>query len=337
MSSNLINRRVTLSSRPKGIPQAEHFSVDEIPVPDLVDGEILIENDYWSVDPAMRGWVNDLPNYLPPVEVGATMRSLAVGKVVASRHPDYRADEIVMGMFGWQRFTVCKGEDVDRKVTETDLPPSLALGIMGLNGVTAYFGLLDICDPQPGETVVVSTAAGAVGSAVGQLAKIRGCKTVGITSSEEKMALCREKFGYDQVINYREENVADAIKTVCPDGVNCYFDNTSGPISDAVMSNLAIGARITICGTASIADWDPLPQGSRVHRQLLVARARMQGLIVFDYKDRYDEAYVALAGWIRDGKLAYNEQVLDGAEAAPDAIAMLYRGENSGKLLIKVD
>jgi NADPH-dependent curcumin reductase len=337
MPSNLINRRVILSGRPKGIPQAGHFSVEEVPVPDLADGEILIENDYWSVDPAMRGWVNDLPNYLPPVEVGATMRSLAVGKVAASQHPDYTEGEIVTGMFGWQRYTVCKVEDVDRKVTETDLPPSLALGVMGLNGVTAYFGLLDICDPQPGETVVVSTAAGAVGSAVGQLAKIRGCKTVGITSSAEKMTQCQEQFGYDQVINYREENVAEAIRAACPEGVNCYFDNTSGPISDAVMSNLAIGARITICGTASIADWDPLPQGPRVHRQLLVARARMQGLIVFDYKERYPEAYAALAGWIRDGKLGFNEHVLAGADAAPDAIAMLYRGENTGKLLIKVD
>ena len=337
MSSNLVNRRVILSSRPKGIPQAEHFTVEEIPVPDLGDGEILVENEFWSVDPAMRGWTNDLPNYLPPVEIGATMRSLAVGKVVASRNADYAEGEAVTGMLGWQRYAVTDGSAVDRKVTESDLPSSLALGIMGLNGVTAYFGLLDICDPQPGETVVVSTAAGAVGSAVGQIAKIRGCKTVGITSSAEKMKQCREQFGYDQVINYREEDVAHAIKAACPDGVNCYYDNTSGAISDAVMTNLAIGARITICGTASIADWDPLPVGPRVHRQLLVARARMQGLIIFDYQDRYGEAYDALANWYREGKLRIKEHVLEGADAAPDAIAMLYRGENNGKLLIRVD
>lgn len=337
MSSNLVNRRVILSSRPKGVPQAEHFSIEEVSVRDLKDGEFLVENEYWSVDPAMRGWVNEAPNYLPPVEIGAPMRSFAVGKVVASQHSDYAEGETVTGMLGWQRYVVSDGTNIDRKVTETDLSPSLALGIMGLNGVTAYFGLLDICDPQPGETVVVSTAAGAVGSAVGQIAKIHGCRTVGITSNAKKMAQCREQFGYDSVINYHEEDVAQSIKAACPDGVNCYFDNTSGPISDAVMTNLALGARITICGTASLTDWDPIPLGPRVHRQLLVARARMQGLIVFDYQDRYDEAYAALADWIRKGKLVHSEHILEGAAAAPDAIAMLYRGENTGKLLIKVD
>ena len=336
MSSNFVNRRVILSDRPKGIPQPDHFSIEEVPVPDLATGEVLIETMYWSVDPAMRGWVNDVPNYLPPVEIGAPMRSLAVGTVIASEHPDYAAGETVIGMLGWQRYAVSDASNIDRKVTETDLSPSLALGVMGVNGVTAYFGLLDICDPKPGETVVVSTAAGAVGSAVGQIAKIRGCRTVGITSSEEKMVLCRQQFGYDSVINYREEDVAEAIKAACPDGVNCYFDNTCGPISDAVMTHLAIGARITICGTAAFADWDPIPSGPRVNRQLLVARARMQGVLVFDYKDRYGE-HATLANWIWDGKLSHAEHILDGMEAAPGAIAMLYRGENTGKLLIKVD
>jgi len=298
---------------------------------------MLIETQYWSVDPAMRGWVNDVPNYSPPVEIGATMRSFAVGKVVASEHPDYAIGEIVTGLLGWQRYAISDGSNIDRKFNETDLSPSLALGVLGINGVTAYFGLLDICDPDPDESVVVSTAAGAVGSAVGQIAKIQGCRTVGITSSEEKMTLCRERFGYDNVINYREEDVAKAIKDTCPEGVNCYFDNTCGPISDAVMANLAIGARITICGTAAFTDWDPIPIGPRVNRQVLVARARMQGLLVFDYQDRYGEAYGALANWVREGKLTQEEHILDGADAAPEAIAMLYRGENTGKLLIKVD
>lgn len=337
MPSNLINRRVILSDRPKGVPQPEHFSIEEVPVPDLDAGEILVETTYWSVDPAMRGWVNDVPNYLPPVEIDAPMRSLAVGTVIASEHPEYATGETVTGMLGWQKYSISDGSNIDRKVTETDLSPSLALGAMGVNGVTAYFGLLDICDPQPGETVVVSTAAGAVGSAVGQIAKIRGCRTVGITSSEEKMAMCRESFGYDSVINYREEDVAQAIKETCPDGVNCYFDNTCGPISDAVMTNLAVGARITVCGTAAFTDWDPIPSGPRVNRQILVARARMQGLLVFDYRDRYEEAYGALANWIREGKLVHEEHILEGLEAAPGAIGMLYRGENTGKLLIKVD
>ncbi|MEM1298671.1 MAG: NADP-dependent oxidoreductase [Pseudomonadota bacterium] len=333
----MINRRVVLSSRPKGVPQAEHYSVDEVPVPELADGQFLVRTEFWSVDPAMRGWANDAPNYLPPVAIGDAMRSFAVGTVAASRHPGYAEGETVSGMFGWQRYAISDGSDVDRKVTETDLSPSLALGVLGLNGVTAYFGLLDVCDPQPGETVVVSTAAGAVGSAVGQIAKIKGARTVGITSSPEKMALCRDQFGYDAVINYREEDVAAAIKAAAPDGVNCYFDNTCGPITDGVMTNLALGARITICGTASLTDWNPIPMGPRVHRQLMVARAKVQGFLVLDCKPRYPEAVAQLANWIRDGKLSHNEHILEGAEAAPDAINMLYQGRNTGKLLIRVD
>lgn len=337
MSKTRVNRRVILSSRPKGVPQAKHFSIDEAPVPDLAEGEFLIRNEYWSADPAQRGWANDAPNYLPPVALGDPMRGFAVGKVVESRNPDYAVGEAVTGMFGWQTHAVSNGENVDRKVTETDLPLSLALGVLGLNGITAYFCLLEVCAPKAGDTVVVSTAAGAVGSAVGQIAKIKGCRTVGITGSDEKAELCRKRFGYDVAINYKSENVAKAVKAACPDGVDCYFDNTSGPISDAVMANLARGARIAICGTAAIQDWDPIPQGPRVHRQLLVARARMQGFIAFDYQARFPEALSQLAEWVREGKLSYNEHVLDGLAAAPGAIAMLYRGENTGKLVIRVD
>ncbi|MGD1924337.1 MAG: NADP-dependent oxidoreductase [Paracoccaceae bacterium] len=337
MTSSLINRRVVLSSRPKGVPQAEHFTVDEVPVPDLGDGELLVQTLFWSVDPAMRGWANDAPNYLPPVAIGDAMRSFAVGRVVASRNADYAEGELVHGMLGWQRFAVSDGSNIDRKVADSGLSPSLALGVLGLNGVTAYYGLLDVCDPKPGETVVVSTAAGAVGGAVGQIAKIKGARTVGITSSPEKMALCREKFSYDAVISYRDQDVAEALAEAAPDGVNCYFDNTCGPISDAVMTKLALGARICICGTASLTDWDPIPVGPRVHRQLLVARARMQGFLVLDYQDRFGEAIDTLSGWIKDGKLTYEEHTLEGAEAAPGAIDMLYRGQNAGKLLVRVD
>ncbi len=337
MTSPCINRRVILSRRPKGVPQAEHFTVDEVAVPDLQPGQFLIKTGYWSVDPAMRGWSNDAPNYLPPVAIGDAMRAFAVGEVVASRHDDYAEGEILSGMFGWQRYAISDGRDVDRRVTEHDLPKSLALGVLGLNGVTAYFGLLDVCEPKPGETVVVSTAAGAVGSAVGQLAKIRGARTVGITGSEDKAKRCLDIFGYDAVINYRTAPVAEAIQAACPDGVDCYFDNTCGPISDAVMTKLAEGARITICGTSALTDWSRLPEGPRVHRQLLVARAHLQGFLVLDYKDRYGEAIADLAGWIRGGKLAYNEHILNGAAAAPDAINMLYQGRNTGKLLIRVD
>lgn len=337
MTANLVNRRVILAKRPKGVPSADHFALEDIPTPELSDGEFLVKSEYWSVDPAMRGWVNSAPNYLPPVEIGATMRSFAVGDIVASRHPEYAEGDKVSGMFGWQRFAVSDGSEVDRKIEERDLPSFLALGVLGLNGITAYFGLLENCEPKPGETVVVSTAAGSVGSAVGQIAKIKGCRTVGITSSHEKAELCRNSFGYDSVINYRDENVADAVKAACPDGVDCYFDNTCGPISDAVMTCLAQGARVAVCGTASLTDWDPIPSGPRIHRQLLVARARIQGFLVLDYKPRYGEALAALADWVRDGKLAHNEHILEGADAARGAIKMLYEGQNTGKLLVRVD
>jgi NADPH-dependent curcumin reductase len=337
MNIPLTNRRVLLTSRPKGVPEADHFTVDEAPAPEIADGEFLVKTEYWSVDPAMRGWANDAPNYLPPVEIGAVMRSFAVGTIVASRHPDYAEGEIVSGMFGWQRYAASDGSNVDRKVEETDLPPSLALGALGLNGVTAYFGLIDGCAPVAGDTVVVSTAAGAVGSAVGQIAQILGCRTVGITGSAEKAALCTESLGYDVAINYREEDVTEALKAACPDGINCYFDNTCGPISDAVMTQLAIGARITVCGTVALTDWDPVPMGPRVHRQLMVARARMQGFLILDYKARFPEAIEQLATWVREGNLARNEHILEGADAAPGAIKMLYEGKNTGKLLIRVD
>lgn len=331
------NRRVVLASRPKGVPAPEHFRIEDAPVADPGDGQILIRNRYWSVDPAMRGWVNDVPNYLPPVEIGAVMRSFAVGEVVASRHPGFGEGDIVTGMFGWQRLHLTDGADVDRKVTETDLPMSYALGVLGLNGITAYFGLTDVCAARSGETVVVSAAAGAVGSSVGQIARILGCRAVGIAGGPEKAALLTSRFGFDAGIDYKAGDLDKALRAACPNLVDCYFDNTCGPISDTVMTQLNRGARIAICGTAALTDWDPIPEGPRVHRQLLVARARMQGFLAFDYADSYDAARAQLAAWLRDGALVTEEHVLDGAEAAPGAIGMLYRGANTGKLLIAVD
>ncbi|NQW02279.1 MAG: NADP-dependent oxidoreductase [Rhodospirillales bacterium] len=335
---NLENRRVLLNARPVGVPGADYFSIDEQPVNPLKDGEFLIHNSFLSVDPAMRGWVNDAPNYSPPVPVGSVMRAFAVGEIIASNHPGYAVGETVSGLFGWQRFAISNGDDVMRRVDDADLSPTLALGVLGLNGITAYFGLLDLCDPQPGETVVVSTAAGAVGSCVGQIAKIRGCKTVGIAGGADKVHSCLNAFGYDAAIDYKNSNDLEAdIGQACADGVDGYFDNTCGPISDAVFANLALGARITVCGTAAIQEWQPLPVGPRVHRQLMVNRARMSGFLVLDYKARYAEAVAALANWVRSGEITYREHILDGFEQAPQALQMLYRGENNGKLLIRVD
>lgn len=331
-----INRQVRLKSRPNGIPQAEHFEIVETSVPELADRQFLVRNEFLSVDPAMRGWVGAVANYSTPVGIGEVMRSFAAGTVVASRHPGYAEGDKVMGMLGWQQFAISDGASITRKVKEADLPLSLSLGILGINGVTAYFGLLDLGAPRPGDTVVVSTAAGAVGSAVGQIAKLMGCRSVGITGGSTKMKLCRNEFGYDEAIDYKINNLAKALAAACPHGVDVYFDNTAGAISDTVYAQLAIGARIVICGTASVSSWDPPPQGPRVERHLLVKRARMSGLLIFDYAHRFEEAIARLAAWVREGKLRYREDIDDGIEHCPGAIAELYRGENLGKRLIRL-
>ena len=330
------NRQVRLKSRPDGIPQAEHFEIVDAEMPELAEGQLLVRNQFLSVEPAMRGWVSAVANYSQPVGIGEVMRSFAAGTVVKSRHPDFAEGDLVMGLLGWQAFALSDGSTINRKVTESDLPLSLSLGVLGLNGVTAYFGLKELGLPKPGNTVVVSTAAGAVGSAVGQIAKIMGCRTVGITGGPAKVKQCLEDFGYDAAIDYKSDDLPSALASACPQGVDVYFDNTAGPISDAVLPRLAMGARVVICGTASIASWDPPPMGPRVERHLLVKRARMSGFLVFDYVHRTDEAVAKLAEWVRQGKLAYREDILDGIEHCPDAIAGLYRGENQGKRLIRL-
>jgi NADPH-dependent curcumin reductase CurA len=331
------NRCVVLNARPTGVPGPEFFDIVTRPVARLEDGEFLVRNTYLSVDPAMRGWVNDAPNYSPPVPIGAVMRANAVGEVVESRHVDYPVGDTVSGTFGWQRFAVSDGGNVMRKVAPAE-ENSRVLGVLGVQGLTAYFGLLELCTPKAGETVVVSTAAGSVGSCVGQIAKIKGCRTVGITGGPDKVRQCLEEFGYDHAIDYKNSaDIGADIAAVCPSGIDVYFDNTCGPISDAVFRHLALGARITVCGTASIQEWDPLPTGPRIHRQLLVARARMTGFLVHDFKDRFTEAVTQLVDWIGEGHIVSREHVLDGIEQAPGALQMLYRGENRGKLIIKVD
>jgi len=333
---NDVNRQVILVSRPDGIPQAGHFELRDGSVPETGDGQFLVRNLYLSVDPAMRGWVSAVANYSEPVALGSVMRAIAVGEVIESRHPDYAAGELVCGLFGWQEMAASDGSDVWFKHDPTLAPISTALGVLGINGLTAYFGLLDVGQPKAGETVVVSTAAGAVGSAVGQIARIQGCRTVGITGSDDKVALCREAFGYDAAVNYHGDDLDGDLAAACPDGIDVYFDNTAGRISDAVYRQLNVGARCAICGTASISSWEPWPEGPRLERHLLVKRARAQGFLLFDFQDRFAEARMQLAAWLADGRLSYREEVLDGLDHAPGAIARLYAGENRGKLLIKV-
>lgn len=331
-----MNRQVVLVARPTGVAQAEHFAIKEAPLPVPAAGQVLVRNHFLSVEPAMRGWIADTGNYSAPVAIGAVMRALAVGEIVESRSDAYVVGEIVTGWFGWQDYAAVDAAAVLRRVTETDLPLSLALGVLGINGVTAHLALTTIGAPRPGETVVVSTAAGSVGSAVGQIARLLGARPVGIAGGPEKVAQCLEQFGYAAAIDYKNEDVGAALDAACPDGVHVYFDNTAGAISDAVYPRLAVGARVVVCGTASIAAWDPWPTGPRVERHLLVKRARAQGFVIFDHLDRWDESVRQLAAWIRAGDLRYAEDVLDGIEACPDALAGLYRGENSGKRVIRL-
>ena len=330
------NVQVILKSRPHGIPQAEHFELVESAVPLLQDGQFLVRNDFLSVEPAMRGWVNAAANYADPVAVGGVMRSFAAGSVVASRHAAYAEGDQVMGMLGWQEYAISDGSTIRRKVLERDLPLSLSLGVLGINGVTAYFALTEIGEPRPGDTVVVSTAAGSVGSAVGQIAKLAGCRTVAITGGAAKLQMCLDDFGYDAAIDYKSPDFAEALSKACPRGVDVYYDNTSGMISDTVVRHINKGARIVICGTASVSNWEPWPAGPRIERHLLNKTARMQGFLVWDYEHRYEEAITRLAAWVRNGSLRYREEIMDGMDKAPDAIAGLYRGENLGKRLIRL-
>ena len=330
------NQAVILRSRPTGVAQAEHFAIKDVPIAAPEAGEILVRNAFLSVEPAMRGWIADAANYSEPVPIGSVMRALAVGRVVTSRHPDYQEGDAVSGWFGWQTYATVKAEAVVRKIKELDLPLSLSLGILGINGVTAHLALTLIGEPKPGEQVLVSTAAGAVGSAVGQIAKILGCHTVGITGGADKVRLCVEGFGYDAALNYRTDDLETGIGNACPEGVDIYYDNTAGPISDIAYRHLAPGARVVVCGTASVPSWSDWPSGPRVERHLLVKRARMQGFVIFDHMDRYESSVAQLADWVRADRLRYREDILDGIEACPDALAGLYRGENLGKRLIRL-
>ena len=285
----------------------------------------------------MRGWIADKSTYWPRIEVGDTMRAFSVGEVIKSHNPGYATGDKVMGIFGWQDYAAVSEPAVMRKVLEEDLPLSLSLGVLGLNGLTAYFGLLDVCRPKTGETVVISTAAGAVGSAVAQIAKINGCRVVGITGGTQKVRQCLDEFGCDAAIDYKAEGDLDAaLARACPGGIDCYFDNTSGAIHDAVMRQINLHARIAICGTASYASWDPWNEGPRPERHLLVKRATMQGFLTTDFAARYEEAIADLVTWIRDDRLRYREDMLEGIEAAPGSIATLYDGANSGKLVIRL-
>ncbi|AEG50182.1 2-alkenal reductase [Sphingobium chlorophenolicum L-1] len=328
---------VTVARRPVAIPQAHDFALSTVTLPDLAEGQIHVRNHYLSVDPAMRGWLSDAKGYADRIEIGDVMRAFAVGVVVRSRAPAFHEGDRVMGLFGWQEQAIVAPDAVMLRINADAPRLSPYLGVLGLNGITAYFGTTDVCRVQRGDTVIVSTAAGAVGSCVGQITKRLGGRTIGIAGGREKQRQCIDEFGYDAAIDYRSEADLDAaIARCCPNGVDVYFDNTSGGISDSVLRHIRIGARIAICGTAAIESWNPWPLGERPNRHLLIKRATMRGFLATDYRDRYAEAVETLSAWVDDGSLRYREDVLDGIEAAPGSIAHLYAGKNTGKLLIRL-
>ncbi len=330
----VMNREIILVARPEPAVTPALFEPRERAVEEPGDGQFLVRVIYLSLEPAMRGWIADAPNYQEPVALGAVMTGFTVGEVVASRHPDYAVGDLVAGRQGWQEWALSDGSDIERKIEPGTAPLSCHLHVLGINGITTYFGLREVGRPKSGETVVVSTAAGSVGSIVGQIAKIEGCRTVGLTGSDEKAAQCRELFGYDAAINYKTEpDLAAAVAAACPDGVDVYFDNVGGPISDAVMPALALGARVVVCGTMGMGN---SPEGPRYNRHILVKRAMMQGFLVFDHWDRRAEAQRQLEAWLAEGRIAYLEDVTDGLNKAPETLCRMLAGDNLGKTLIRV-
>jgi NADPH-dependent curcumin reductase CurA len=336
--SNIKNRRWVLDHYPDGMPGEDTFRLEEdLSLPELADGEILVEAKFLSVDPYMRGRISPAKSYAPSIEPGQLMVGGGVGVVIESRSADFAAGDIVETMgFGWQAFAVL-GADTVSRVDPSLAPIESSLGWLGMPGRTAYFGLFHVAEIKPGDVVVISAAAGAVGQVAGQLAKAHGCRTIAIASSRAKLDWCAE-IGYDAGINYRSApDLAAAIGEACPGGVDVYFDNTSGAIQDAVMMNLALGARIALCGTISLAASFGEPDiGLRLNRNLLINRARMQGFLVTDFAEHYDAANQALAKARNDGKLKFREDVMDGIENMPRAFLKLLNSENFGKQLIKI-
>lgn len=334
--SDLINQGWHLTRRPVNRLTRENFTWFEAPVPALNDGEVRVRSILLSMDPTNRGWANKRATYLKPIQLGTPMRGTALGVVESSRHPDFAEGDIVMGMLGWQLYATLAGK---RLTKMPQLPPNMPLeahfGLLGHIGLTAYFGLLEIATPQAGETLVVNAAAGAVGSLVGQIGKIKGCRVVGIAGSDEKCAWLTDDLGFDAAINYKTQNIYKALRHACPDGIDVDFENVGGEIFDAILAQINNGARIALCGLIAQYNADkPLPL---YHiGNILLKRARMEGFIVLDYQDRAMEAFNALIAWHQAGKLQYRVQAEDGLENAPEVLNMLFDGLNRGKLVLRV-
>ena len=330
------NRQIQLAARPVGMPKADDFALVEAPVPDPGPGQALVRVLYLSLDPYMRGRMSAAKSYAPPVRIGGVMTGGVVGEIVRSEADGLAAGDLVEGYLGWREFALCTPETV-RVLPASPYPPSYALGILGMPGMTAYFGLLEVGRPRAGDTVVVSAASGAVGAVVGQIARLGGCRVVGTVGSAEKAAYVTGTLGFDAAIDYRASgDLGAALDDACPGGVDVYFDNVGGPVSDAVMARLAFKARVVICGAIHHYNLTEPYAGPSHLRSILINRARVEGFLVFDWQDRYPEAIARLTQWLDEGRLTYREHVIEGLENAPQALPMLFEGRNFGKLLVRV-
>ena len=336
----LVNRQYRLAARPVGMSKPSDWNFTTEPVADPADGEVLVKVLQISLDPAMRGWMNEGRSYIAPVGIGEVMRAGGVGRVIASGNPAFAAGDFVAGGFGVQEYCLVDAKDKARvSLSKIDLrlgTLSQWLNALGMPGMTAYFGLLDVGQPRAGDTVVVSGAAGAVGQTVGQIAKIKGCRAIGIAGGKAKCDFVVNELGFDGCIDYKSGSVKDGLKQHCANGVDVYFDNVGGDILDTVLARLNHGARVVICGAISQYNNTTPIQGPKNYLNLLTARARMQGMVVFDYADRYHLAVKDIAQWMKEGKFKAKEDIVDGIETFPATLNKLFTGENFGKLVLKV-
>ena len=330
-----INHQWLLASRPQGLPSESNFQWNETPVPELGDGQILVRTIYISLDPTNRVWMNEADSYLPAIPLGNVMRGGAIGVVEESKHPNFAVGEHVQGLLGWQSYVVSNGAGMS-KVPNLPIPLDAHFGLLAHIGLTAYFGLMDIGKPKEGETLVVSAAAGAVGSIVGQIGKIKGCRVVGIAGSDDKCKWLVEDLGFDAAINYKKESVYKGLKRECPKGIDIYFENVGGEILEAVLSNVNLGFRIPVCGMISQYNAETPAPGPRNLATLVMHRGLMQGFLVMDFAPRFPEGVRELVTWYGQGKIKYRTDTVQGLENAPKALLKLFDGSNTGKLLVQV-
>ncbi|MFI5127806.1 MAG: NADP-dependent oxidoreductase [Candidatus Acidiferrales bacterium] len=332
---NLINHKFDLAARPVGMPKRSDWNYEEEPVRELGDGEVLVKILYISLDPAMRGWMNEGKSYVPPVGIGEVMRALTLGRVFASKNASFAVGDHVYGPLGVQEFAITDGSAIT-KVDPRIAPLPVYLSVLGMPGMTAYFALLEVGKPQSGQTVVVSGAAGAVGSVVGQIAKIKNCRVVGIAGGAKKCGYVVNELGFDAAIDYKAEDLAKSLQKYCPRGIDIYFDNVGGDTLNIALAQLARGARVVICGAISQYNNTTPIKGPSNYLSLLINRASMTGFLVSDYPARYSEAAREMAGWMAQGKLKSREDIVEGLETFPETLLKLFTGENFGKLMIKV-